>query len=507
MPLRPLGINVGRLRLKLTVTVSTLMVGVAATTTLVTAVILIPLSEQFTIERTRHRAMDLATLSSKLLAQADVLKIQSKEDEKTATFAKLQTILNDIIASTDGARYAYIWKLTADPRSPFGIRAMWVVDNERIGSKMFKEYGKNYPVSKDSAESLWQVLKTKAIWADRKFYTDYAGTWISGYAPITTDPKDGGLIIVGIDTSSAHIEEIRGQMLLYILAAAVTCLLVITPFGILLGLFTARPLKSITRRMQQLSVLDLNDSDNDIPAVWVIEIEQARDALNTLTAAMRSFALYLPQDVVKQLLASNNVARIGGNSTNLAVMFSDIRNFTHYAESAETSALLEKLNEYFNRMTGAIVEHQGTVDKFIGDAIMAYWGAPNAHPTPASAACHSALKMRALYTALNAEWKQAGAPFDFYTRIGIHFGAALVGNMGSNERINYTAIGDTINTASRLEPLGKSYGVDIVVSEAVVEAVQAEGQATAFSFRPLDTIQVRGKSTQTTIYALDESGN
>lgn len=154
------------------------------------------------------------------------------------------------------------------------------------------------------------------------------------------------------------------------------------------------------------------------------------------------------------------------------------------------------VSEYLNVMTQVIHQHSGNVDKYIGDSVMAFWGAPLDDPTHAVHACQAALSCCYQINELNDKWKKQGKPL-FYTRFGINTGTTVVGNMGSFDRLNYTAIGDEVNIAARLEQINKIYGTQIIVSEAVYQKCKGK-----FLFRPIDIVRVKGKVNYTIIYEL-----
>lgn len=496
-------------RLRITVTVSSMMVGAALLTSGITAMIMLPLSQLMAVGRTRQHVISVVELTSTLIDEADVAEIRTPADQNSQAYKRLHQVLNDVVSNVSGAGYAYIWRVSADPSRSTGLRATWIVDNAPVGSKMFRSVGQEYPAGSVVSRDLLQVLKTGKPSADRSTYSDYAGTWLSGYAPIHSRnhsrqaAPNNSLLIVGVDIAAQHVHQYQQNILRNFAGAIALALLISIPAGVGIGRWACTPLRVITQRMMDLSNLNIDPDPKPIPGVWVLEIEQTCEALIRLSLAMSSFALYLPQDVVKKLLASNQIAKRGGSTKNMAIMFTDIRNFTGYTEEADTEVLLEKLNEYFNHTTKEILATSGTIDKFIGDSIMAFWGAPNDLPTPATNACRSALAIRHAYRMLNEQWDKQGVELNFYTRIGIHYGPAVVGNMGSDDRINYTVIGDSVNTASRLEPLGKIYETDIIVSGAVVQAITAEGTASEFKFTRLDEMNVRGKKLSTEIYTLD----
>lgn len=492
------------LRVRITFTVSSMMVAVSLTTAAITASVLVPISRDVAISQGRETSLSLAKLTARLIDVEEAQKIHDPSDQQTDTYLRLQKILSDVVQGVEGVGYAYIWKLKKTPTTHQGYRAFWVVDNETIGSSMFKPVGTEYPLGSRTDRGLDTVFKTGKAASDPSFYTDYAGTWISGYAPLRVNRDRGEVLVVGVDISARHIQEIQRSVLYYILAATALALLLTVPIGVAAGYWMCRPLKAITHRLKLLSELNLDTPSMPIQGTWIVEIDQLRDAIERLGAAMSSFTLYLPRDVVRKLLANNQMAKRGGTAKDLAIMFTDIRNFTSYTESTPIDILLEKLNDYLTQVSKVIVRNHGTIDKFIGDSVMAFWGAPNDVPQSATLACKAALGIRETCAALSREWQNEGNDLNFYTRIGIHFGPAVVGNLGSHERINYTAIGDSINTASRLEAANKSFNTDILASKATVTAIMTENNgAMPFRFRHIDSIVVRGKSERVEIYALE----
>ncbi|WP_420209088.1 CHASE2 domain-containing protein [Candidatus Electronema sp. JC] len=211
-----------------------------------------------------------------------------------------------------------------------------------------------------------------------------------------------------------------------------------------------------------------------------------------------AFAQYLSPEVVEELVKNQDSVVLTGEERELTILFSDIRSFTSMAERMRPEALCAFLNEYLTPMTAAVMNRRGTVDKFIGDAVMAFWNAPLTTPSHARHACECALAMLNELEALNLSWLKRGLPA-IRIGIGIHCGMARVGNMGSQQRFEYTVIGDTVNLASRLEGLTKLYGAEIIVSGAVFDALEPEGQ---FLFRRVDTVRVVGKSEPVAIYQL-----
>ena len=254
------------------------------------------------------------------------------------------------------------------------------------------------------------------------------------------------------------------------------------------------PIKLLVNTTNRIKQFDLDF--NITIRSRVAEITLLRDAINSMKTGLKSFQKYLPSALVRQLIDSGQDASIGGSVKEITSFFSDIRGFTSISETMDSQQLMTHLCDYFDELSTIITSEQGTIDKYIGDSIMAFWGAPLDDSEHCYHACCAALRCQERLHELNLVWAQHNKP-QFITGIGINTGEAIVGNLGSFDRINYTALGDSINLASRLESLSKTYGSKIIVSEDVVQAVKGR-----FQFEFIDKIEIRGKKGLHHIYEL-----
>lgn len=196
-------------------------------------------------------------------------------------------------------------------------------------------------------------------------------------------------------------------------------------------------------------------------------------------------------EIAEELIKSD--VKLGGEEKDISILFTDLRGFTGLSENRAPADVLDFLNEYLTRMTAVIDRHGGVVDKYIGDAIMALFGAPLELENHAERAVACAIEMVEELENNNRVFREKGWP-ELAMGIGVHTGKVVVGNMGSRDRLNYTAIGDGVNLASRLESVTKEYGLSIIVSEETMK------QAPSFRYKRLDTIQVKGKQEAVTIF-------
>jgi adenylate cyclase len=276
-------------------------------------------------------------------------------------------------------------------------------------------------------------------------------------------------------------------------------LIAIVPLQLLLirglSLRVSRGIVAMANNLHQIRLMNF-DAPQKATRLFTQEITQLSDGITLLQSALRSFAHYIPVGVVKQLIAKGQPLELGVEKRKLAIMFTDLENFSTVSQSTSPDQLLAQLSAIFSAMTGAVSEELGTVDKFIGDSVMAFWGAPTDIDDSPLRACKAALRITRRIDKLNERWRQEGNP-TLRVRVGINYASVLVGNIGTSERLSYTAIGDGVNVASRLEGTNKQFTTAICVSDLVHDEV-----ATRVISRSLGEVSVKGREGQFPVYEI-----
>ena len=254
------------------------------------------------------------------------------------------------------------------------------------------------------------------------------------------------------------------------------------------------PLERLAFKVERIQELGAEQ----LPAVKsaIREISTLSKAIDTLDAAVKSFAAFVPVGLVTQLLHSEQKLELGGHSRFLTIFFSDLEAFSTLSEEVPTQDLLLRVSAYLELVTKMVNQEHGTIDKFVGDGVMAFWGAPALLEDHAWRACVAALRIQRGMDALNERWI-ADDLKPLKVRIGIHSDAVLVGNIGSKERMSYTVMGDGVNIASRLEGINKEFGTRVCVSHSVFKEAGER-----LCVRPIDDVTVKGRRSKIPIYEL-----
>jgi class 3 adenylate cyclase len=256
----------------------------------------------------------------------------------------------------------------------------------------------------------------------------------------------------------------------------------------------SRPVENVSLQLQAIESLNFDAPAR--PPSNIQEIAKLESAASLLRTSLKSFSSFVPLDVVRQLIKSGIPLTLGVEPRFLTVFFSDLENFSSHSETLAPNDLLVQISTYLEEVSSAISQEGGTVDKFIGDGVMAFWNAPVERPDHVLRGCKAALRAARRMERVNDAWEAEGRP-RIHLRIGLNCANVLVGNVGSSTRLSYTALGDGVNVAARLEGINKLFGTTICISDRVYDQVNAEILA-----RPLKRVQVKGRQTEFMIYEL-----
>jgi len=298
------------------------------------------------------------------------------------------------------------------------------------------------------------------------------------------------LIVAPLDDFIGPLKKTNqriGLLILALIAAEVPLILVVAKR-------IARPIEAVTREMQQIQAL--NFAHTQPQDSFIREIHLLQQAVNLMSNSLRSFAAFVPIGIVRQLVESGRPLTLSGESRFLTIFFSDLENFSTVSEHLPPQQLMRQVSSYFEVVSGALTAESATIDKYIGDSVMAFWGAPSPVEDHIYHACVGALRAAYRVRRLNEQWARDGLP-QMRMRVGLHCDNVVVGNVGSADRLSYTIMGDGVNVAARLEGLNKTFHTAICISDSVYNAVIDRIIA-----RELQLVSVKGRQSKIMVYEL-----
>ncbi len=437
----------------------------------------------YTIWRQYLRA-DLATRMHDLVATSVLMvdpavhgRLRSAQDMQTAGYQVQRAKLKKVRQGSPDIRFLYTFRWSAEQNKP-----VFVLDTGTPGvdfSPLGEVYDTMTPTLAASFTPPYQVRVADA------FYTDQYGTWLSSYAPIIA--PDGSLEgVLGLDMDASRIIRMENQLLLLVLGLTLGIIALMGALSFALARQIAKPLQALCKDMGQIQQLKLETPVN--VRSNISEVLQMYQALENMKMGLRSFRKYVPSDLVSQLIGLQKEAVLGTNKQQLTIFFCDLENFTAASEALSSEDLSLLLSSYFEKISSILQSHGATIDKFIGDAVMAFWNAPLPEPDHPYRAAKASLEILQAMEQLRADWHARGLPA-LSMRIGLNTGPVLVGNVGHNDRFSYTALGDAVNVASRLESLNKHYGTRVLVSQTTLSCIEGR-----IAYRVVDCVAVKGKS-------------
>lgn len=373
-------------------------------------------------------------------------------------------------------------KIMQEETSPDGKKSLKLLTADKIDNPLLTGSFNFYQENKDNANN-----------EEFDFFEyNFKGIdYIAKYITFKKDDIEWKIALVVPENDFMHIVH-RNNKIILLMSLVLIAVAVLFEFQFSKKL--SKPLTLLSEEMRKIQNFDLT-SDVQINS-FLFEVDNMAESFHKMRTGLRSFKKYVPDELVRELISLNKEAILEGERRPVTIYFSDIAGFTSISEKLTPEALVEQLSQYLGSASKIITDHHGTLDKYIGDAIMAFWGAPTPIQDHALQACLSAIEHKRTLRLANQELERMGK-LPFNDRIGIHTGEVIVGNMGSENRLNYTVIGDNVNLASRLESINKYYGTEIIISEPTYEIVKEFVEV-----RILDLVAVKGKSNAIGIYEL-----
>jgi len=413
------------------------------------------------IESNQNHLMAAAQAVAKLVSAEELDQYHSVEDTRNRKYQEIKQRLNSF-ADEYNVLYAYYWR-------DYGEGTLqYIVDNDTDPETQVGP-GSIYEIE----ETALNALAGKVGVTDLGNYTPTWAGLITGYAPVYD--KDGNFYCVaGVDISDdfifTHRRYSRTMTILQIIAITVSVI------------------------SGALNMLLYRNKTLQIEAAY-IKLQHFNNNLR------RAFSTYLSEEVVEEIISNPSRLQLGGVKKHMTALFTDIKSFTRIAEALTPEQVVDILNYYLSSMSGIILEQKGTIDKYEGDAIISFFGAPLDLPDHALRACLSAICMKRTEKEANRHiTEKMLSPLPLHTRIGINTGEMVVGNMGTQKKMNYTIVSNAVNLASQLESINKQYGTWILASEDTIKETEER-----LLSRRLDRIKVTGIERPVRIYEILET--
>lgn len=442
----------------------------------------------------KTKALTVAATVAELIDPELLKKVQSRADQDGEAYLQIKKQLQKVRdVNRRGFMYiGYLYTLRPNPKNPQEI--IYLVDAEEDPKKM--SYVGEVEVNACISDLVHYLDK---LFSEGEFISDQYGGWMSAYAPVF-DAQGNYVATVGVDLSiSTYQKDLLWflELFVYTIAGA----LVLSVVG---AHFLSKHIgKSLNSLHKAVLVIGQGNLDARADLHTHDEFEELANEINEMAKGLKErerlklhFTRYVSQYVMEKILSAETVAKLEGERRKITVLFSDVREFTHLAERLAPEEVVSLLNEYFKAMIDIIFKHHGTLDKFMGDGLMVEFGAPLDDALQERNAVDAAIAMQKEMVSLGVQWKSQGKP-SLKIGIGIHTGQAIVGNIGSEVRMEYTAIGDTVNVAARLEQMTKAIDVPILISEATHAAVKDH-----FTFKNLGSKTLPGREVPITVYSV-----
>jgi adenylate cyclase len=370
-----------------------------------------------------------------------------------------------------------------------------ILAHPRMSEMLGREVSGTIPRLRETDMSgvLTAIRAWRANGISEQFFSDAAGRLHA--AAFRTIPHSGPAnlrvaVVAPVDEFFASILSERGRLF----AVTLGFVALMVPIVFFVGSVLSRSLRVLAQETDRIQKFEPAAG----PPVHskIREIDELGQSVSTMRTLVQTFSNFVPKHLVQQLVKTGNAMTLGGSRREVTVLFSDVVNFTGITENRDPAQVMLYTSRYFAALSEAIMANKGTVDKFIGDAVMAIWNAPTEDENHVANACSAVLACIEANRELNAAFEREGWPV-YNTRFGLHVGDVVVGNIGARDRMNYTVLGATVNLAARLESLNKNYQTTVLVSKAVEQRVRSR-----FMFRAVDRIKPKGFAAEFQVYEL-----
>ncbi|NGX39949.1 MAG: Adenylate cyclase 1 [Chlamydiae bacterium] len=468
------------------------LVGVAFASILLALVIFSIETERLVLNMLRSRSLSIAATASAGIDSTLFEKANQAKSIDSKAYEKAQDILRVLLKANQRSDIyiSNIYTLFIDPKDPKVLRyGVETNANPTPPGTVYRYADKDL------------ILKSRDnYFIDPSFVADQYGVWMSAYAPIRT--AEGQYVAtLGIDINAAEIQGRLEELIKFAIWGLSASLLLAFAIAYFLS-------KKVTNSLHHLcdTVKEIGDGNFEAKAHLETKDEfgELSMRINEMGKGLRerehlkmSFARYVSQHVMEKILSSEPTLHLEGERKKVTLLFSDIRQFTELAERLPPEEVVQLLNEYFEQMIEVIFSHSGTLDKFLGDGIMVEFGAPLDDSSQEEHAIRTAIEMQKSLRELCIKWEKENKPI-IQMGIGIHTGEAIIGNIGSEKRIEYTAVGDTVNVAARLEQATKILHKSILLSETTYL-----GAKDKFPFIDLGSMSLPGRKEQIKVYTID----
>lgn len=445
------------------------------------------------------RAVSIAAAAAAAIDPEKLKLVRARQDENRPEYEELSNQLKEVrdAVRTGGTYIGYLYTFHQSAQNPeiflFGVDPEEEFNLKSYpGDIMHGVTARDIPVNRPHVHP--------------SFRTDEWGTWLIGRYPVR-DANGDFVAYVAADIRKSDVEEAQSAAHIYALYEIGFQ----SVFALIAALILSRRLSSTLSKLQgAIHEIDEGKFSIDIPVKSNDEFSEIARSLESMAKGLEeralvktAFARYVSQHIADSILGSGMQPSVQGERRRVTVLFSDVRGFTTISEKLTPEQIVLILNAYFEKMVDVIFRHKGTLDKFLGDGLMAIFGAPLEDQFQEANAIKAAIDMRRELGELN-RMVQEEHGLELAIGIGINSGPAIVGNIGSSQRMEYTAIGDTVNLASRLEAKTKETESNIIISEHTYHSVRG---VFPFEFTRLGAVSVRGREDEVTIYSIPENAD